>query len=248
MFMRNPHSYDTQERGSAAVEMIFSVPFLFLFAVAMLHSVKIFRGQVKAQVASRHYAWSEGRAHDFVGGGVLPQDDSTMYSPQPRATSIDGFKTTHFGNSSASVTRQILHEKQNLVSLTVDAASGEVAETNFPGAADAKSAEEPGGSGESPPADKDQDPGGVVGFFSSLDDLIGRGMIGWVAGFQSITSANVRYNMAGNSVGVFWAFTPKIASSTHHVILYSAQEDDPGNPWGWLDLSQLVESALDALF
>jgi hypothetical protein len=235
------------ERGSAAVEMIFSVPFLFLFAVAMLHSVKIFRGQIKTQVAARHYAWSEGRAHDFVLGGVLPQDDSTMYPAQPRATSKDAFVALHFGQSTAAVSRAVSHEKTQLVSMTVDAASGKVGEGGIVTTTDPKSAAEPG-DGSGPDSGQDQDPGGVVGFFSNLDDLVGRGMFSWVLGWQSVSTSTITYNMAGDSVGVFWAFTAKNAVANHHVVLYSAQEDDPGNPWGWLDLSALVKSALDGLF
>lgn len=235
------------ERGSAAVEMIFSVPFLFLFAVAMLHSVKIFRGQIKTQVAARHYAWSEGRAHDFVSGGVLPQDDSTMYPAQIRATSVDAFRALHFGTASAAATRAISHEKTSLVAMTVDAASGEVTEGGVVSTTDPKSAAAPG-DGSGPDSGQDQDPGGVVGFFSNLDDLIGRGMFSWVTGFQSVSTSTITYDMAGDSVGVFWAFTAKSAVAKHHVVLYSAQEDDPGNPWGWLDLSALIEGALDGLF
>jgi len=243
MYFKNLHSREQDCRGSAAVEMLLSVPFLFLFAVAMLHSTKIFRGQIKTQLAARHYAWSEGRAHDYVSANgappytsttTIPQENSTMWPAQARSTEAE-FNTLHFGSPAAKATRSLSHYEKHLVALTIDAVEGTDASLgSVPNDEDTSAG---GGKG-----------GGIADFFSNLNAKFGRGVFGWVAGMQWINQAQVTYDMTGDSVGAFWVFTGKTVSTNHHVILYAGQEKNPSNPWGWLDLSELVKSALDGIF
>jgi hypothetical protein len=49
------------ERGSAIVEVLLSVPFLFLFAIALVDFTRGYMVSARAHRAARHVAWCEGR-------------------------------------------------------------------------------------------------------------------------------------------------------------------------------------------
>ena len=213
-----------QCRGSAAVEMLLSVPFLFLFAVAMLHATRIARGEIKTQIAARHVAWMEGRTRDFVHNKDLGTD-SKLFPVQPLMRDSGTFNGTHFGDPKAPATKKVFHDEQHLVKMTIDAAKGAKAE----------------GSGGSGPSGHSK----IVNFFSSANKYFGRGVFGWMAGMQWVTRSEVAYNMAGDSVALGWVFTPKTATVSHHVVLYSGQEDKPSKPLGWLNFRDLLKSIVN---
>lgn len=80
-------------RGSAAMELMLSIIFIFLFSLAILDFGRGYLSAQRAQRAARHVAWAAGRQEDGVSAQGAP-DNGTLF-------------TLHYEGRGGEVTREV---------------------------------------------------------------------------------------------------------------------------------------------
>ena len=90
-------------RGSAVVEVLLSVPFLFLFALAMQDFCRGFLSGQRGQRAARHLAWADARREDHGVPAQRPSDQE-LFQLHYRNTGGAITSTVNFGRLKAGLT------------------------------------------------------------------------------------------------------------------------------------------------
>ncbi len=196
-------------RGTAAVELILSLPFLAMFVVAMYDFAIGYSTRSQAARASRHVAWHSGRTAD----GTLNNVGSLVASDVHDA---------HYGKKTRSLRRQTDYLRAPLDIPDVGASWFDSTVSGGFNALDGA-------------VSWLESPISIWGFNIDLNVQVAAGLPSYLVGTVTMqhgeSSAGVRPR-AG--LGDVWVGPQRVASHSY-VAMQTWREPDPGEPEGWFD-------------